>query len=121
MRTTLERDDVEVVAINDPFISADYMAYMFKYDTVHGRLPGTAAAAHDQECKPDTTCPDVLLVNGRTVRVFNSKDPAQIPWGEVGADFVIESTGVFTDVAKSSGVLPAQHSHRRYLTSPLFS
>ena len=102
MRTTLERDDVEVVAVNDPFISADYMAYMFKYDTVHGRLPGTAAAAHDQECKPDATCPDVLLVNGRTVRVFNSKDPAQIPWGKVGADFVIESTGVFTDVAKSS-------------------
>ena len=76
---------------------------MFSYDTVHGRLVGKAAAAHDEECKADQACPDNgLMVNGRSVKVFNSKDPAAIPWGSVGADYVIESTGVFTDVAKSS-------------------
>jgi glyceraldehyde 3-phosphate dehydrogenase len=107
MRATLERDDVQVVAINDPFIDAEYMSYMFKYDTVHGRLSGTAMAAADEECSVDAKCPEVLLVNGQRVAVYNAKNPTEIPWGAAGADYVVESTGVFTDVAKASAHLKA--------------
>lgn len=133
MRSTLERDDVEVVAINDPFITAEYMAYMFKcvgrarvfwrsvhqssvvltgaparrYDTVHGKLQGKAEATADENCSVDEKCPEVLLVNGHRVSVFNAKNPAEIPWGSAGADYVVESTGVFTDIAKASAHLKA--------------
>ena len=105
MRATLERDDIEVVAINDPFIDAAYMKYMFQYDTVHGRLKGTAEATADEECSVDEKCPEVLMVNGRRVAVYNAKNPADIPWGTAGADYVVESTGVFTDIAKASAHL----------------
>ena len=75
---------VQVVAVNDPFISPDYMEYMFKYDTVHGPFKG--AVGHDATS---------LLVDGRAARVFTEKDPAKIAWGDAGADFVVESTGAF--------------------------
>ncbi|KAL4437828.1 hypothetical protein ABPG77_005740 [Micractinium sp. CCAP 211/92] len=93
-RAALERDDVEVVAFNDPFIDAEYAAYMFKYDTVHGRFKGTVSHTKDE-----------LVVNGKAIKVFNSMNPEEIPWGQVGADFVCESTGVFTEVAKASAHL----------------
>jgi len=83
---------------------------MFVYDTVHGKLAGQAAAAADEECAADKAfggegCPDVLIVNGRRVAVYNAKNPSDIPWGSCGVDYVIESTGVFTDVAKASAHL----------------
>ncbi len=81
------------------------VAYMFKYDTVHGKLAGQASAAADEECAADKACPDVLVVNDRRVSVFNSKNPAEIPWGASGVDYVVESTGVFTDIAKASAHL----------------
>jgi len=90
LRSTLTRDDVEVVAINDPFIPSDYMAYMFKYDTVHGR----AKQAIDGNG-------GTLNINGRKIAVSAAKDPKDIPWGAVGADYVVESTGVFTTVEKA--------------------
>lgn len=87
-RNALCSTDLEVVAVNDPFVTADYMAYMFQYDTVHGRHGGTVAA----QC-------GCLLVGGRTIKVFAERDPANIPWGACGAEYVVEATGVFTAVA----------------------
>ena len=79
----------EVVAVNDPFIGTDYMAYMTKYDTIHGKFSGTAEAKDGK-----------FLVNGKEVKTFAEKDPANIPWGEVGVEYVVESTGVFTTTEK---------------------
>lgn len=90
MRAALEHDDVQVVAVNDPFIGLDYMVYMFKYDSTHGRFKGTVETRDGK-----------LVVNGKEVAVFGQRDPASIPWGENGADYVVESTGVFTTIDKA--------------------
>jgi glyceraldehyde 3-phosphate dehydrogenase len=74
---------------------------------VHGRLQGKAEATVDELCSVDEKCPEVLRVNGERVSVFNAKNPEEIPWGAAGADYVIESTGVFTDIAKASAHLKA--------------
>ncbi|GBF98306.1 glyceraldehyde-3-phosphate dehydrogenase [Raphidocelis subcapitata] len=87
LRTTLDRDDVEVVAVNDPFIEGEYMAYMFKYDSVHGRWAGKVEGDEHG-----------LYIDGRKITTFTSKEPQTIDWGSVGADYVVESTGVFTTV-----------------------
>jgi glyceraldehyde 3-phosphate dehydrogenase len=95
-RVALQRDDVELVAVNDPFISVEYMTYMFKYDSVHGQWK------HGElESKDDKT----LLFGGKPVTVFGHRNPEEIPWGETGADFVVESTGVFTDKDKAAAHL----------------
>ncbi len=87
-RATFENfKDVEVVAINDPFISVDYMAYMLSYDTVHGRFNGDISYDMDKS---------TLTVNGREVKAYALKDPSEIPWNETGAEYIVESTGVFT-------------------------
>ena len=78
----------EVVAINDPFIDLDYMVYMVKYDTIHGRFAGSVSTADGK-----------LVVNGRKISVFASRSPEEIPWGDTGAAYVVESTGVFTKQA----------------------
>jgi glyceraldehyde 3-phosphate dehydrogenase len=80
---------VRVVAINDPFIPLDYMVYMFKYDSTHGRFKGDV---HHEN--------GVLVVNGQQIHVFTEKDPTQIPWGKHGAQYVVEATGVFTTIDK---------------------
>ncbi|EFJ22884.1 hypothetical protein SELMODRAFT_175430 [Selaginella moellendorffii] len=95
-RVALFRDDIELVAVNDPFISTDYMAYMFKYDSVHGKWK-----REDVEVKDSET----LSFGGKPVKAFACKDPADIPWGKLGADFVVESTGVFTEKEKASAHL----------------
>ncbi|KAI4453418.1 glyceraldehyde 3-phosphate dehydrogenase [Holotrichia oblita] len=89
-RASLERDNVQVVAINDPFIDLDYMVYMLKYDSVHGRFKGEA-------CIKDGK----FIVNGKEINVYAEKDPKNIPWGSAGADYVVESTGVFTTTDKA--------------------
>ncbi|CAI7774039.1 unnamed protein product [Closterium sp. NIES-53] len=91
-RAILKRDDVELVAINDPFIDTTYMVYMFKYDTVHGQWKG------DVSVKDEST----LLFGGKEVKVFAKRDPAEIAWGSAGADYVVESTGVFTTKDKAA-------------------
>lgn len=95
-RASVMRDDdkVQVVAINDPFLGIDYMAYLFKFDSTHGRFKG--------EVKTDA---DSLVINGKKVKVFNEKDPKAIPWSSAGAEYVVESTGVFTTVDKASAHL----------------
>ncbi len=89
LRQGLRCPDVEFVAINDLGADPEYMAYMFKYDTVHGRYPGGVSSEGD-----------CLVVDGHKIRIFQQANPAEIPWGEVGADYVVESTGQFTEAAK---------------------
>lgn len=82
-RASVERDDIEVVGIND-LIDVEYMAYMLKYDSTHGRFKGTV------EVKDGN-----LIVNGKTVRVTAERDPANLNWGAIGVDVVAEATGIF--------------------------
>ena len=93
-QAALKKEEVEVVAINDPFITADYMAYMVKYDTVHGKFEG------DVSHKENT-----LVVNGKEIKVYNEMDPANIPWGKDGVDYVLECSGVFTTIEKAEAHL----------------
>merc|ERR1711972_575113 len=94
MRASTEHPDVEVVSINDPFLDVKYMEYMFKYDSTHGRFKG--------EVKIDG---DKLVINGKSIAVHGERDPAQIPWGADGAEYVVESTGVFTTIEKAKAHL----------------
>jgi len=93
LRAALEKG-VDVVAVNDPFIALDYMVYMFKYDSTHGRYSGEVKAEDG-----------ALVVNGKKIQVFQERDPKSIPWGKVGADIVVESTGVFTTIEKAGAHL----------------
>ncbi len=86
----------DVVAINDPFIDLDYMVYMIKYDTVHGRFAGNVSAENGK-----------LVVDGKFVNVYAFKEPAKIPWETDGADYIVESTGVFCTTALASQHLAA--------------
>ena len=95
-QAALSREGVEIVAINDPFIAADYMAYMVKYDTVHGRFNGTISAEEGK-----------LVVNGKEIKVYNEMDPKNIPWGKDGVDYVLECSGVFTTMEKAQAHLDA--------------
>jgi len=90
-RASVERDDIEVVAINDPFIDLEYMKYMLTYDSIHGKFEG------DVEIKGDK-----LVVNGKEISVYASKEPSEIPWSEAGAEYIVESTGVFTTTELAS-------------------
>lgn len=84
-RAAIKNPDIfETVAINDPFVDPDYMAYMAKYDTVHGKFEGQIQVKNGQ-----------LIVNGKSINTFSEKEPIKIPWGSVGAEYIIESTGVF--------------------------
>src|SRR5215467_1508495 len=95
--------DVEVVAVGD-IVPADNLAYLLKYDSTQGRFNGTVGSEKSSAEKPED---DVLIVNGRKMRVVSAKEPAQLPWKQLGVEFVIESTGLFTDVDKAKGHLAA--------------
>ncbi len=95
-QAALERGEVEVIAINDPFITADYMAYMIKYDTVHGKFNGEVRAEEGR-----------LIVNGKEIKVFNEMDPHNIPWGKEGVEYVLECSGVFTTLEKAQAHIDA--------------
>jgi len=94
LRASLANDDLQVVAVNDPFIDLDYMVYMFKYDSVHGQFKGSVEAKDGK-----------LWVEGSPISVYSAKDPAQIPWSETEAEYVVESTGVFTTTDKAKAHL----------------
>jgi len=93
-RAALEHKDIVVTAINDPFMDLDYMIYMFKYDSTHGRFHGSVGKNNGK-----------FVVNGHEVAVYAAKDPATIPWSETGAEYVVESTGVFTEKDKAAAHL----------------
>ncbi len=94
-RAAQERDDIQVVAIND-LIDVDYMAYMLRYDSTHGRFKGTVEVKDGK-----------LVVNGNAIRVSSEKSPANLKWGEVGADYIVESTGIFLTKETAQGHLDA--------------
>ena len=95
-QAALEKGEVDVVAINDPFITADYMAYMVKFDTVHGRFNGEVRAEDNK-----------LIVNGKSINVYNEMDPHNIPWAKEGVEFVLECSGVFTTMDKAQAHIDA--------------
>jgi glyceraldehyde 3-phosphate dehydrogenase len=90
-RAAVENPNIEIKGINDPFIDLEYMTYMLKYDSVHGQFKGTIEVKGDK-----------LVVNGKEIAVFAAKDPAEIPWASCGAEYVVESTGVFTTNEKAA-------------------
>ena len=94
LRCALQKDGVQVVAINDPFIDLEYMVYMLKYDSIHGRFKGDV---HTKDGK--------LIVNGNEITCFAERDAANIAWGSAGAEYIVESTGVFTTVDTASAHL----------------
>ncbi|CAM1348810.1 type I glyceraldehyde-3-phosphate dehydrogenase [Tenacibaculum crassostreae] len=89
-RSAMKRNNVQVVAIND-LLDVDYLAYLLKYDSVHGRFDG------DVEVKDGN-----LVVNGQSIRITAERNPENLKWNEVGAEYVIESTGFFTDKEKAA-------------------
>ncbi|MCD7927408.1 MAG: type I glyceraldehyde-3-phosphate dehydrogenase [Oscillospiraceae bacterium] len=95
-RAGIDREDIEFVGINDPFMTPDYMAYMLRYDTMHGQFQGTI----------DYT-DDAIIVNGKRIKFFACMDPKDIPWGQAGAEYIVESTGAFTTTEKASAHLAA--------------
>lgn len=90
LRAALEKG-AQVVAVNDPFIDVNYMVYMFKFDSTHGRFKGEVKAENGQ-----------LVINGQTIQVFQERDPKNIAWAKAGAEYIVESTGVFTTIDKAS-------------------
>ena len=90
-RAGLSNPEIEFVALNDPFMTPDYMAYMLRYDTMHGQYTGTIEHTDSS-----------IIVDGKEIKFFDKMNPAEIPWGEVGADYVVESTGVFTTKEKAA-------------------
>ena len=95
--------DIEVVAVGD-IVPADNLAYLLKYDSIQGRFKGQVASKKSAADKPDD---DVLVVNGKDIKVVSAKSPAELPWKALGVDLVIESTGLFTDVEKANGHITA--------------
>lgn len=94
-RVAVKKENIEVVGIND-LIDADYMAYMLKYDSVHGRFDGDVKVVDGN-----------LVVDGQTIRVTSEMDPANLKWNDVGAEYIVESTGVFLTKEKAQGHLKA--------------
>ena len=97
-------DKFEIVGINDPFVDPEYMVYMTKYDTVHGKFNGEVSSDGKN-----------LIVNGRSISVFDKMNPNEIPWSEVGAEYVVESTGVF--VAQEKAELHLQAGAKKVVIS----
>ncbi|MDR0426031.1 MAG: type I glyceraldehyde-3-phosphate dehydrogenase [Clostridiales bacterium] len=93
-RASLDKKDMAVVGVNDPFIDVEYAAYMLKYDTIHGKFEGKIEI--DKE---------YLIVNGKKIRFYAEKDPANINWKECGAEYIVESTGVFCTTEKAEAHL----------------
>src|SRR5688572_7808914 len=95
--------DIEVVAVGD-IVPADNLAYLVKYDSIQGRFKGEVSS---KKSAADKTDDDVLVVNGKEIKVVSAKSPAELPWKALGVDLVIESTGLFTDVEKAQGHITA--------------
>ncbi|KAJ2882483.1 hypothetical protein H4R27_003404 [Coemansia aciculifera] len=90
LRASLLNANVRVVAINDPFMEVDHMSYLLRYDSTHGRIKGDVSVKDGK-----------LIVNGQAIEIHAERNPDQIPWGAAGADYVVESTGVFTTKEKA--------------------
>ena len=98
LRAIAERDDIEVVGINDPFLDKEYARYMFQFDSIHGKFKGKSSVVEDN---------NAIMVNGKLIKFYAEKDPSLIPWKECGAEYIVESTGVFTSYEKAEAHLKA--------------
>jgi glyceraldehyde 3-phosphate dehydrogenase len=96
LRAAAKNKNINIVAVNDPFIPVEYMEYMYKYDTTHGRAP--EEVTHDSAA-------NTVSIDGKPIKVFGEMDPSKIDWGSAGADYVVESTGVFTTTETASAHL----------------
>jgi len=96
LRAALLNKDVQVVAVNDPFIDLDYMIYLFKYDSTHGQFKGHVGKENGK-----------LVVEGQHIAVYDKKNPIDIPWGAHNADYIVESTGVFLTKEKAGDHIKA--------------
>ena len=94
-RASVNHPEIEIVGIND-LCPADYLAYMLKYDTMHGQFAGEVSSTEN-----------AIVVNGKQIPIYAKRDPAEIPWGELGAEYVVESTGLFLTKEKSEAHLKA--------------
>ena len=99
LRESMHHPDIEIVGIND-LCPADYLAYMLKYDTMHGKFDADVSATET-----------AIIVNGRSIPVYAERDPANLPWGKTGAEYVIESTGLFLTKEKAQGHIDAGAKH----------
>ncbi len=100
LRAGIENHDIEFVGINDPGMTPDYMAYMLRYDTMHGKFEGDISYSNDS-----------ITVNGRKIMVYSLRNPAEIPWGKIGAEYIVESSGVFLTKEKAQGHIDAGAKH----------
>jgi len=107
LRASLNNPEIEVVAVNDPFLNIDYMVYLFKYDSTHGRFKGTIEAKNNK-----------LVINGREISVYAEKQPSDIPWKKDGAEYIIESTGVFLTTESAGKHLGPNGGKKVILSAP---
>ncbi len=91
LRAAVAANTVDIVAVNDPFIDLEYMVYMFKYDSTHGRYSGVVKAEGGK-----------LIIDNHKISVFQERDAGAIPWGTTGAEYIVESTGINTTIEKAS-------------------
>ena len=99
----LGNPEIEIVGIND-LCPADYLAYMLKYDTMHGRFQADVSSSDKG-----------IIVNGRSIPVYAERDPANLPWKEIGAEYVIESTGLFLTKEKAPGSPEGRRQEGRHV------
>jgi len=110
LRASCDRNDVEIVAINDPFIPPEYMVYQVKFDSTHGRFkhdisvgdPKIIKKENDKKVAEDVKVYEELIVNKKKVLVYDKKNPAEIPWGKAGVDYVAECTGIFLELNEAN-------------------
>jgi glyceraldehyde 3-phosphate dehydrogenase len=116
LRAAVNNPDAKILGINDPFLDAEYMAYMLKYDSVHGRFKGTAKAQVNQLQHTEGRRAQ-LLVNDQAIDVYAAMKPEEIPWAACGAEYIVESTGAFTTLENAGGHLKAG-AHKVVITAP---
>mmetsp|Transcript_3220 Transcript_3220/g.6629 ORF Transcript_3220/g.6629 Transcript_3220/m.6629 type:complete len:344 (+) Transcript_3220:1-1032(+) len=107
VRAAVANPNIEVLAINDPFMDVEYMVYQFRYDSVHGRYPGSIEARGKN-----------LVIDGHEIHVFTQRDPANITWGEVGVDYVLECSGVYLETAKCLPHIEAGGAKKVIISAP---
>lgn len=107
LRAAMKKGIVDVVSVNDPFIDLEYMRYMFMYDSTHGRYKGTVELKNGKLC-----------IDGKMITVHNEKNPETIPWDKDGAEYVVESTGVFTDKAKAEMHMKNNRAKKVIISAP---
>jgi len=106
LRAARKNPSIKVVACNDPFIKPDYAAYQLKYDSVHGKYPGTVSATKDS-----------IIVDGQSVRMFAHRDPKDIPWADLDVEYVVEATGIFRTNEKAAQHLESKKPAKKVVIS----